>query len=214
MEIKDSGCGIATSDLQNIFDPFFSTKASGSGLGLAVVHSVVQSHGGLVTVESSEEGGTTFTVYLPAGVGKAVPEKPAGIPTHGAGERILVLEDDLTVGRLYRSLLLSLGYQVDLVMRGEDAEAHYIKAYRTDKPYDAVILDLTIRGGRGGRETLEALRRFDPTVAAVLASGYHNDAAMSAYAEHGFAACLPKPFRASDLSAVLRQVLDRAPQAD
>ena len=211
MTITDSGCGIPKDTLPRIFDPFFTTKDCGNGLGLAVVHSVVRSHGGMVTVDSEVGEGTTFTVYLPASDHAVAKSTVRGAKrARGGHGRLLVLEDEQIVGRLYVGLLTALGYTVELATTGEEAVDLYRDAHVTAKPYNAVILDLTIRGGLGGKETLAALRDIDPEVKAVVASGYHDDPIMANHTQHGFAACLPKPFRISDLSETLSAVLKPA----
>ncbi|HOF86948.1 MAG TPA: PAS domain S-box protein [Armatimonadota bacterium] len=208
IEVEDQGIGIEPEDLPKIFDPFFSTKPDGSGLGLATAYSIVRNHHGYITVESEVDIGTTFTVYLPAAPGAVVPQPvtEAAVPVISFG-RILVMDDEPLVLETVESMLEVLGYEVVGVTDGEAAIAEYDEALRTGMPFDAVLLDLTMRGGIGGQEVMARLRQVDPRVRAIVSSGYSNDPIMADCREYGFRTGIAKPYKVSELSDVVRRVI-------
>lgn len=206
--IQDQGTGILPEHLERIFDPYFTTKTYGSGLGLATAYSIMQSHHGSISVTSSPTG-TTFSLFIPAYIDEDDYD-PEIIPQNlsSGAERILVMDDDPVVGHAVTNLLLSLGYGVTLTSGGLETIDIYKQAYLSDQHYDLVILDLTVRGGMGGRETLSFLRQIDPGVKAVISSGYTEDSMIAKYLEWGFLGVAAKPFDISELSALVRRVLD------
>jgi signal transduction histidine kinase/ActR/RegA family two-component response regulator len=212
LSVEDGGPGIAPEVLPHIFDPFFTTKVTGKGLGLAISHSIVAKHDGLLEVTSPPSGGATFQVWLPA-LGGVAPPAPAPAPAAAslpaAALRILVMDDEAAVRRLVARLLRPAGYDVVEARDGEEAVARYAEAQATGRPFAAVLMDLTIPGGVGGLEALGRLRQLDPQVAAVVCSGYSNDPVMARWAEHGFRAFLGKPYVAAELRETLARVLGR-----
>jgi PAS domain S-box-containing protein len=207
IRIRDHGTGIPPEHLSRIFDPYFTTKEKGSGLGLATAYSIVRNHDGVITAESVMGAGTTFTIRLPAT--DAPPEV-----THGsretAGRRtghILVMDDEAVVRDVARELLRQLGHAVESAAHGEEALARYRAAREAGRPFDAVILDLTIRGGMGGIETLRELRKLDPRVRAIISSGYSEEASAADSQQQGFRAFLAKPYTVKSLVEVLERVL-------
>jgi PAS domain S-box-containing protein len=205
--VRDEGVGIPAQYLDKIFDPYFTTKEKGSGLGLATSYSIVKNHDGKIEVESAPGSGTSFTIYLP-GVAAAAPtavgpEVPAGTRTG----RILVMDDDELVRTIAGQLLAALGHEVVQAERGETALEEYQSAREAGRPFDIVILDLTIRGGMGGAETMRRLLEIDAGVKAVVSSGYSDDEVTSAFREHGFRAFLKKPYRLEELKATLTALL-------
>ncbi|MBC8316345.1 MAG: PAS domain S-box protein, partial [Desulfobulbaceae bacterium] len=176
ISVKDDGQGIERKHLGKIFDPYFTTKATGNGLGLAICYSVMKKHHGLIDVESEPGAGSTFCLYLPAteetktSQSSQDQENPVG----GQG-RILVMDDEEIVRDVAAQMLSVLGYQVDESSNGEETIELYLKAQKSGQPYDAVIMDLTIPGGMGGKETIVKLREIDPLVKAIVSSGYAND---------------------------------------
>jgi PAS domain S-box-containing protein len=204
--IKDQGVGIPADHLSRIFDPYFTTKQTGSGLGLATAHSVVQGHHGHIMVESVLGEGTIFTIYLPALPQKLAPPDRKGAVLTGEG-RILVMDDEEMVRHTLEIMLGRLGYQVTLARDGAEALELFQQAQASGQPFAAVILDLTVPGGLGGKETMEKLRRLEPQVKAIVASGYSEDAIMAEYEKHGFKGVIAKPFRIADLSLALNKVL-------
>ncbi|OGQ86891.1 MAG: hypothetical protein A2512_04840 [Deltaproteobacteria bacterium RIFOXYD12_FULL_56_24] len=206
--ICDHGPGVPAHLLDNIFDPYFTTKPEGHGLGLAVTHSIVARHGGRITVESEEGQGTTFTICLPASPKEKISEEPVVRVKKVAGQaRILVMDDDIMVRNLTRNVLEYLGYTVVLAADGEEALRLYRENREAGTSIDLAILDLTIPGGMGGRETIKELLALDPQAKAIVASGYSNDPVMANYREYGFAAMLSKPFAIRELSVEIDKVL-------
>jgi CheY-like chemotaxis protein len=210
IRVRDTGCGIPHENLQRMFDPYFTTKPKGTGLGLAVTYSVVTQHGGHIAVESEPGCGATFTIYLPAS-GQALPAPPPEIQIgrHGKG-RILVMDDEQIVRDTAGAMLELLGYEFQAAENGEAALALYEQARRSGQPFDAVIMDLTIPGGMGGKEAIRAFQAWDPKVRALVSSGYSNDPVMANFAEHGFCGVITKPYRVADLAASLRAALGEA----
>jgi PAS domain S-box-containing protein len=205
--VQDTGVGIPEQNLQRIFEPYFTTKQTGSGLGLATSYSIAKSHGGSVEVSSIENAGSIFTIWLPAGKTTANIPAPPIIPSPLPKGRILVMDDEEVVRDSVGGLLETLGQDVELSADGESAIEKYRAAQAAGSPFTAVILDATVRGGMGGEETIRKLRDMDPSVIAVVSSGYSDDAIVSNYTAHGFKACLPKPFSIENLQAVLSAVM-------
>jgi PAS domain S-box-containing protein len=207
ISIKDEGKGIPEQHLGKVFDPYFTTKKKGSGLGLTSAFSIVKKHEGLLTVDSSEGSGTTFTLLLPA---SSSPDSSATIAEHtvysGSG-KILVMDDDEMVLEVIGTMLERLGYHVNFACNGEQALEKYIQAQESGDPYDAVIMDLIIPIGMGGREAMELLHAIDPQARVIISSGYSNNSVMTDYASYGFCDVIVKPYRLSDLSKKLQQVI-------
>jgi PAS domain S-box-containing protein len=208
ISIKDHGIGIAKEYLPKIFDPYFTTKQDGSGLGLATAYSVVKRHGGHIAVESEIGVGTTFHIYLPATREKFTPgitqEK---IPLRGKGN-ILVMDDKEVVRDAAKRMLSSIGYDAVLARDGSEAIAIYKKALQSGKPFDAVILDLTVPGGMGGKEAVKKLLEIDLNAKAIVSSGYSNDPVMSEFKKYGFVGLLEKPYRMQELRDTLLKVIE------
>ena len=207
ISIRDQGCGIPKEDLPRIFDPYFTTKESGSGLGLATSYSIVTKHEGGISASSEPGEGTTFKIFLPA-CETAVVESLEGLskPVCGKG-RVLLIDDEMMILDVTSELLRSLGYEVEAAQEGTVALKLYQAAAALNAPYDIVIIDLTIPGGMGGKTIVKKLHEIDPTVRAIASSGYSNDPVMSNYKEYGFCGVIPKPYRMHTLSEILRRVL-------
>jgi PAS domain S-box-containing protein len=207
LSVRDTGIGIPREHIGKIFDPYYTTKQKGSGLGLAVTYSIIKKHGGHIAVESAPGAGTTFTVYLPAcderfADAQAVEE--AIIRGQGT---ILAMDDESEVRETVRAMLRRLGYAAETVEDGAQVIERYRASLQTGKPYDLVIMDLTVPGGMGGREAMARLLEMDPGIAAIVASGYANDPVMADYAKHGFKGVAAKPFRLKELSELIAAVL-------
>ena len=210
IRVRDEGKGIPVDDLPHVFDPFFTRRQGGTGLGLAVAYSVVQRHGGRIAVESPPGGGTTFHIQLPATSESAAALKvPKPLGTR-RGMRVLLMDDEPAIRKVLSAMLHHLGYEVDTVDEGLAAVASYRDAKETIHPYDVVILDLTIRGGLGGLETLERILAFDPAARAVAATGYSTDGVIGEHEKFGFKAALAKPFKIRELGATLSEVLSES----
>jgi CheY-like chemotaxis protein len=211
VSIADQGAGIAPDVLPKIFDPYFSTKERGTqkgmGLGLTICHAVIQRHGGTIAVKSEAGVGATFHIYLPASrklSGGEQASVSAGVPRHG---RVLVMDDEEAVRKVVALTLWGMGHQVELAEDGQMAIEVYKKAKSLGRHFDVMILDLTVRGGMGGQETIQALLRLDPTVKAIAVSGYVNDPVILEPERHGFKGTLAKPFAAEKLQEILSRVM-------
>ena len=205
--VSDRGIGIPHEHLDRIFDPYFTTKQKGSGLGLAISHSVVMGHRGYIAVDSRMGEGTAFHVYLPASC-QSVPQSPAlQKPGTGSSGRVLVMDDEEMLLRVCYEVLKRIGYEVETVQDGRAAIERYAQRLKEGKAFDVVILDLTIPGGMGGRETIEQILKIDPHAKALVSSGYSNDPVMSDYASYGFRGLIPKPYTVKSLSEAVNAVL-------
>jgi len=215
VSIADQGSGIPEKEFDRIFDPYYSTKemgnTRGTGLGLSICRSIIRKHGGEVTVESQMGVGTTMHLYLPAANPESL-EQPAGdkpgetAPIFGEG-KILVMDDDQMIRELAGEILWHLGYEVEFARDGDEAVALYSRAFKTARPFDAVILDLTVRGGMGGKEAIQELIGIDPGVKGIVSSGYSDDPGMTDYKQHGFSGVVAKPYTLEELGEKLSQVL-------
>ena len=215
ISITDYGKGIPKKNLDKIFNPYFSTKKmgtkKGTGLGLSICHSIIRKHGGNVTVESKHRQGTTFHLYLPGANGKSPNQRAAStteqeIPIFGEG-RILVMDDEAMIRKLAGELLSYLGYEVDFALDGTEAVKHYKQAMDSKKPFDAVILDLTVKGGMGGKEAIQQLVKIDPHVTGIVSSGYCNDPEITDFGKYGFSGVVTKPYTMGELGEKLNQVI-------
>ena len=206
-EVQDDGCGIPPENIEKIFAAFFTTKEHGTGLGLATVLDVVRKHGGQIGVESIIGTGTTFTIFLPR-ADQPVEVEARRAPTlrFGTG-RILFMDDDEKICELTGGMLQSLEYKYDVAKKGEEAVALYKRFLNIGKPYDVVIMDLTIVGGMGGEETFKKLYELDPEVRAIVSSGYDSEEMAKQFLEMGFCGYLTKPYRVTDLGRILKTVL-------
>ena len=199
--------GIPAAILLNIFDPYFTTKSTGNGLGLATAYAIVTKHDGHLTVESEEGVGTTFFIYLPAAQQPLAAGPVAETVPLGGSGRILVMDDDVTIRELLREMLTSVGYTVEAACDGTEALALFQRAQAEGHPFHAVILDNTIPGGMGGQDTIVRLRALDPQVKALLSSGYATDPVMANYAQYGFDGVVPKPYTVQRAQTALQRVL-------
>ena len=208
---EDQGCGIRDEDKSNIFTPYFTTKAQlGTGLGLATVHSIITRHGGMITFDTQLGKGTAFTLYLPV-AGMAAPqqkaEQTAAAPAPGAlCSAVLVMDDEEMIRDLACEVLSAQGYRVTVCSDGEQATALYREACNSGTPYLAAILDLTVPGGMGGKETAQQILAIDPAARLIVSSGYSNDEVMNAYRAYGFCAASPKPYDSHALSRLLSEL--------
>ena len=210
VSISDTGTGIPPEHLAKIFDPYFSTKPGGSGLGLATTHSIVKNHGGFVAVQSQVGRGTTIHVSMPAAciVRMTEPREVALVsPGRSKKHRVLVMDDEASIGRVTGNMLEFLGYQAEVVETGTVAVERFKQALENGRPFDVVMLDLIVPGGMGGKETMDRLSRLAPAVKAVLVSGHVQQSAMAEFRDHGFGAVMTKPFTLEELSTTLQSVL-------
>lgn len=210
IQVSDTGKGIAEEHLAKVFDPYFTTKKDGSGLGLATVYSIVRNHGGFVEVESAQAAGTTFSVYLPVSSKPAIGRESGETEELERGQgRILIMDDEHMVREAAATILEELGYEVEFAENGKEAIAKYGREMKGTRPFDAVIMDLTIPAGMGGKEAVRKLLELDPGARVIVSSGYSNDDIMSDYARFGFSAVIAKPYRIEDLSRTVKGVIGR-----
>jgi PAS domain S-box-containing protein len=199
IDVKDTGAGIPGQHLARIFDPYFTTKQKGSGLGLATSYSIVRNHGGFIDVSSRLGEGSVFSVYLPASRGGEIPQPVPAVPGSVGRGRALVMDDDRLVRDVAAGMLAALGLAVTTAANGEEAIVLFGKARDEGRPFDIVFLDLTVKSGMGGEETVRRLLEVDPGVKAVVSSGYSDAAVLADHRSHGFSAALNKPYRIEDL---------------
>lgn len=206
--IQDEGHGIPENRLYRIFDPFFTTKPEGSGLGLSTAYSIIKNHEGQIQVTSQLGKGSTFFVYLPASAEALPAEEPEGNkPSIEGSGRILVMDDEDIVRDAVTSLLQFLGYEVATALDGSAALKMYSDALAEGRPFAAVIMDLTIPGGMGGKEAVRKLKEIDPDARAIVSSGYFTDPVMANFQEYGFDGVVPKPYQIDELGSVIKGVL-------
>ncbi|MCC6523209.1 MAG: PAS domain S-box protein [Polyangiaceae bacterium] len=210
VSVSDTGTGIAPETRQRIFEPFFSTKRDGLGLGLATAYAIVRKHGGTIEVESETGRGSTFHVLLPASAPADAHAAPARtVPSPGGG-RVLLMDDEPLVSGTTARILRRMGYSVTVTQSGREALAEFARARDEERPFELVLLDLTVPGGMGGQEAVAELRKVDTEVPVVASSGYSDDPVMAEPARFGFSASLPKPYPADELEALLARLLAEA----
>ena len=208
ISIEDQGVGISKEHLQRIFEPYFTTKQKGSGLGLATTFSIIKNHGGHITVESELNVGTTFHIYLPASKKPIAKKKEKAVQAAFAGRgRILVMDDEEMIREMISNMLSAAGYEVELTSDGAEAVEQYTKAKEAGQPFDAVILDLTIPGGMGGKESIKKLLEIDPDAKVIVSSGYATDPIMADYEKYGFSAVVTKPYSVAQIEKTLHNLL-------
>ena len=207
--VQDTGVGIPDQYLSRIFDPYFTTKEKGSGLGLATSYSIIKNHGGMIDVRTKSGVGSTFMIYLPATV-KPIHPEPVETPhtvSPSKRSKILVMDDEEVIRNTSSELLTALGHDVEVAEHGKAVLEKYQDAYVAGHPFDIVILDLTIRGGMGGVETIQNLLKINPNVKAIVSSGYSDDMAAVNYLSQGFKASLKKPYDVEALEDVIKSML-------
>ncbi|MBN2644283.1 MAG: response regulator [Desulfuromonadaceae bacterium] len=205
--LADTGTGIPADLLPKIFDPYYSTKPQGSGLGLATCHAILQKHGGNISVESTLGQGSVFRIRLPTAEEDAIPDAFLDSKVHHGQGQILVMDDEAAVRDIAQASLEELGYSVECAADGGMASELYRRRMAEGNPFAAVILDLTVPSGIGGKEALAHLREIDPQVKAIVSSGYASDPVIANYREYGFSAVLSKPYQLEELSKVLHDLL-------
>jgi CheY-like chemotaxis protein len=210
ISLEDNGPGIPEGIIDKIFDPYFTTKAEGNGLGLSLTHSIIKKHGGHISAHSKAGQGACFTVYLPAHTGIAnmdtvVHRCPASSHKHKG--RIMVVDDQEMLREVASAMLEELGYEVVQAEEGRSAIAMYKKALKSENPIDLTILDLTIPGGMGGKETVREILSIKPDAKVIVCSGYSTDSAMARYKDFGFRAAINKPYKFEDLEEAIISVL-------
>jgi PAS domain S-box-containing protein len=207
ISVEDQGVGLPADYLPKIFDPYFTTKQKGSGLGLSTAYSIVKNHRGYIAVKSKLGAGAAFQVFLPASDKKMVPQRVEDQRLVSGKGRILVMDDEEMVRQVLDKMLNHLGYEGEFARDGDEAIALFREAQRSAGAFAAVILDLTVPGGRGGKETLAQLLKIDPGVKAIVSSGYSEDPVMANFDRYGFSGIIAKPFKVPELGKVLHDVI-------
>jgi len=212
--VTDEGVGIAAEHLPSVFNPYYTTKArgiqKGVGLGLSICHSIIQKHNGYISISSEPGRGTTVVFYLPASANEStepIEEKKEEKKISSVKKRILMMEDEESVISVTCGMFNRLGYEYEIARQSQEAIDLYCQARERGKPFDLVILDLTIRGGMGGKETIVRLLEIDPAVNALVASGYADDRILSNYEDYGFKGAIAKPFRLSTLKNAIEKTV-------
>ena len=209
ISIADQGSGIPHENLGKIFDPYFTTKDRGTGLGLTSAYSIVRRHEGMVHVESVPGNGSRFEILLPAAPGttqKSPPEKFEGLP-RGNSKRILVMDDEEMIRSLAESILSTLGYKAVTCSDGAEAIRLYQESLAGNEPFSAVILDMTVPGGMGGKETSEKIRSLDKDAVLIISSGYSTDALNGESGEDVFNASIKKPYNLAQFAKIIERAL-------
>lgn len=202
ISVSDSGTGITKENLGRIFEPYFTTREGKSGLGLTAAHSIVRNHDGAIVVESTPGTGTTVHLYLPA-FERRIEQAMDGGVVPGRMRRILVMDDEDCVRETTREMLLLLGYEADCAREGEEAVRMYRAAMQKGEPFAAVIMDLTVSSGMGGREAIMRLLEIDPAAKVIVSSGYSDDPVMANHEQYGFRGAAPKPYTIRELRKTL-----------
>jgi PAS domain S-box-containing protein len=206
--VADTGGGIAPEHLNRIFDPYFTTKLHGHGLGLATVFSIIKRHQGHIEVSSTVGKGTVFTFWLPAApLSEATVDSLRPFAASTGSGRVLFMDDEVPILTMAERLMRRMGLDFESVSDGAGAIERYKSAREAGRPFDLVVMDLTIPGGMGGREAIAILRKYDPNVRAIVSSGYSSDLAMADFRKHGFMGMVAKPYDISELASVIRAVL-------
>jgi PAS domain S-box-containing protein len=207
IQIRDTGCGINKKDVPKIFDPYFTTKDNGSGLGLSIVYSILQKHDGHIAVQSEPGIGTTFTLYLPASLDQHLKIDDKGEISPGRHCQIMVVDGEEMLLNIAKRMLIHLGHDCICVKNSMEAIDIYKHLWKTGTPVDGVIIDLTIPGGMGGKETAGAIYDINPEARIIVSSGYANDPVMIDFDEYGFCAAIAKPFDMAELKKTIQSVM-------
>ncbi len=205
--VKDQGIGIPEKNLKHIFDPYFTTKANGKGLGLSVSHSIIQNHNGLIHVESMVNEGTTIGIYLPK-LKKYLKQQEPSIfsPVEHKSLKFLVMDDEEEIGSLVKKILEKQGHSVLKCKNGNDCITLFQKSLRANQEFDLIILDLTVKNGLGGLETIKQLKKMKTSIKVIAMSGYHDSDIMKYPREHGFIGSIQKPFSYKDIQEKIQEV--------
>jgi len=207
VSIQDSGPGIPPEDIAKIFDPYFTTKKEGTGLGLSIVHSIVTNHQGYIEVDSEPGQGTVFHIYIPSAPKMDLDHKAEPAKIYQGSGKILVMDDEEIIRNFARELLTYLGYDAELARDGTEAVSMFKSARDKGDPFAAVLMDITVPGGMGGKEAIKEILAIDPAVKAIVSSGYARDPIMSNYGQYGFVGVVPKPYNLEEMSRELHRIL-------
>ncbi len=205
--LHDTGVGIPEQMLDKIFDPYFTTKQEGSGLGLAISHSIIKKHNGYIQAHSQVGHGTTFTIYLPACTGQQSEQAAVETTVPAGSGTILIMDDEEMFVDVAARMLEHFGFEVVATKDGAEAIAEYRRLMENEIPVRAIILDLTVPGGMGGKEAVHEIRRINPSAKVIASSGYSTDPIMANYKDYGFNGSIAKPFSLKELSRAINTAL-------
>jgi CheY-like chemotaxis protein len=209
ISIKDHGVGIPPENLDKIYDPYFSTKENGTGLGLTICYSILRKHNGLILAKSRVNYGTSFHMYLPASEKKKIVQQPEQPKKKLIGSgKVLVMDDEEVIRNTAGNILKIIGYTVAFAKDGLEAIELYKNAMAEGIPFDVVLMDLTIPGGVGGKDAIKKLHAIDPDVKAIVSSGYSNDPVMANYEKYGFCGVVSKPYLVDDLNRAIQNAMN------
>lgn len=211
ISVRDEGPGIPRKHIGKIFDPYFTTKTGSSGLGLTTAYSIVKKHGGHIDVESKFGQGAAFSCYLPAMKIETVEEDETIPPAGEENGKVLLMDDDVIIRTVVEKLLRKTGYHVESVTNGSDAIQAYTDAFTLGEPFQFVIMDLTIPGGMGGKETVIKIKEFDKGARVIVFSGYSNDPILKNFKDYGFDGVLKKPFSTDELLHLIKTLSNKTP---
>jgi len=206
ISVRDEGPGIPRKHISRIFDPYFSTKTGSTGLGLTTAYSIISKHGGYIAVDSNPGKGTVFSCFLPAYIEEQVEEQQVEAAAEEHVGKVLVMDDDIIIRTVVEKLLRKTGYSVECVTNGADALEAYKIALEKNEPFEFVIMDLTIPGGMGGKETVIKLKEYHNNAKVVVFSGYSNDPILTNFREYGFDGVLKKPFSTDELMQLIATI--------
>ncbi|RKZ33996.1 hypothetical protein DRQ33_03090 [bacterium] len=210
ISIQDEGIGIPKDYITKIFDPYFTTKQKGNGLGLAITYSIIKKHDGYISLDSKVGKGTTIDIYLPASEAGEQKIKMGRKKITTEPAKILLMDDEEQILEIVKSILESVGHKVETAINGKIAIEKYSKAKEQGKPFDVVILDLTVPGAMGGKEAIKELIQIEPDIKAIVSSGYSNDPVMANYKEYGFSAILSKPYRPNQIIEIVAEIISKS----
>jgi PAS domain S-box-containing protein len=205
ISVSDRGHGILPEDMPHIFDPYFTTRQGKVGLGLSIAYSIIRNHAGMITAESEPDKGSVFHIFLPASSEKGARETPP-TKSHMAGVKILLIDDEAVIRNVGSRILSKLGYEhIEFASEGLEALKKYQSAMDSGRPYDIVIIDLTLPGEMGGKEVVKALHKLDPKANILVSSGYFNDPILTDFRRYGIKGVLAKPYQLEELERMLRE---------
>ncbi|MFP4108592.1 MAG: PAS domain S-box protein [Desulfonatronovibrio sp.] len=208
VKFTDNGTGIRPEDINRIFDPYFTTKEHGSGLGLAVTHSIIKKHGASIKVQSSPGQGTEFTIVLQTS-DKPPKQESAETRHKPVSARVLLMDDEPDILEVTAEYLETIGYSVEVARNGNEALSLYLAAWNQHQPFDIVVSDLTVPGGMGGKELIHELKKTNPDLKAIVSSGYADDPVISEHKAHGFSAMIVKPYSIEELDRLIQKCLQK-----
>jgi len=211
IRFRDEGCGIPEQHIERIFDPYFTTKEHGTGLGLATTFSIIKQHKGAISIDSELGKGTTFTLYLPAARKKSVLKVQQEhikepFKTHKTA-RILIMDDEEMLRKMTAKMLQTMGYETDTSSDGNEAVHKYSRSVEEKKTFDLVLMDLTVPGGMGGKEAVAKILEIDKNAKVIVLSGYSSGSELSRYQEWGFSGKIDKPFTMNKLKTEIQRHL-------